>query len=110
MKVLLWLSVFWIIYGITGILGFQIIPEKYKGHSWTKDYIRNQGVTWLILGLPWFGFYLVRTFLLPDTNISTGIAVVILTILSVPALIGSIVLEKKYKALLSAEADNKPIE
>ena len=106
MKAILVLSIFWIGYGIVGLIGFQNIPAKYRGHSWTKDYIRKQGVTWLILGLPWFGFYLVRTFLLPDANISTGIAVVILIILSVPALIGSIILEKKYKTMLATEQSN----
>ncbi|WP_418632339.1 hypothetical protein [Ruthenibacterium lactatiformans] len=110
MNVILVMSLFWIGYGIVGLIGFQNIPEKYKGHSWTKDYIRKQGITWIILGLPWFGFYLVRTFPLSEINISTGNTVVILIMLSIPALIGSIVLERKYKALLSAEIDSKPIE
>ncbi len=104
MNVLLFMSVFWILYGIAGLLGFQNIPTKYKGHSWTKDYIRSQGLTWLILGLPWFGFYLIRTFLLTESGISTGMSVVILLLLSIPALIVSIVFEKKYKAMLAAEA------
>ena len=107
MNVLLFMSGFWILYGIAGLLGFQNIPAKYKGHSWTKDYIRKQGVTWLVLGLPWLGFYLVRTFVLAEANISTGMAVVILLLLAVPALITTIILERKYKAMLSAEADRK---
>ena len=37
MNVLLFMSVFWILYGIAGLLGFQNIPAKYKEHSWTKD-------------------------------------------------------------------------
>ena len=39
MDVLLIMSIFWIGYGILGIFGIQNIPAKYKGHSWTKDYI-----------------------------------------------------------------------
>ena len=110
MGVILVLSIFWIGYGIVGLIGFQNIPAKYKGHSWTKDYIRKQGVTWLVLGLPWLGFYLVRTFVLAEENISTGMAVVILLFLAVPALIITIIWERKYKALLSAEADSKSTE
>ena len=107
MGVILVLSIFWIGYGIVGLIGFQNIPTKYKGHSWTKDYIRKQGVTWLVLGLPWLGFYVVRTFFLAEANISTGMAVVILLLLAVPALITTIIWERKYKTLLSAEADRK---
>ena len=110
MGVILVLSIFWIGYGIVGLIGFQNIPAKYKGHSWTKDYIRKQGVTWLVLGLPWLGFYVARTFFLAEANISTGMAVVILLLLAVPALITTIIWECKYKTLLSAEADRKSAE
>lgn len=98
MKSILFISVFWILYGIAGILGFQNIPAKYRGHSWTKNYIRSQGLSWLILGLPWFGFYLVRTFLLTEA-VTTGMSVAIMLLLSIPALIVSIVFEKKYKRM-----------
>lgn len=110
MSVILSLSIFWIAYGFVSLMGFQNIPTKYKGHSWTKNYVRNQGMTWLILGLTWLGFYLVRTLLLREANISTGISVLILIILAAPALIVSILLDKKYKALLSAESDSKSTE
>ena len=103
MNVLLFMSVFWILYGIAGLLGFQNIPAKYKGYSWTKEYIRSQGLNWLILGLPWFGFYLVRKFLLAEADITTGLSIVILLLLSIPAVVVSIVYEKKYKAMLAAE-------
>ena len=110
MGVILVLSIFWIGYGIAGLIGFQNIPAKYKGHSWTKDYIRKQGVTWLVLGLPWFGFYLVRTFVVAEANISTRMVVVILLLLAIPALITTIMLGRKYKALLSTEADRNLTE
>ena len=104
MNVILVMSAFWILYGIAGLLGFQNIPAKYKGHSWTKDYIHSQGLNWLILGLPWFGFYLVRTFLLAEIDITTGMSVIILLLLSIPALIVSIGMEKKYKVMLATES------
>lgn len=103
MNVILVMSVFWILYGIAGLLGVQNIPAKYKGHSWTKAYIRSQGLNWLILGLPWLGFYLVRTFLLAEIAITAGMSVIILLLLSIPTLIVSIGMEKKYKAMLATE-------
>ena len=103
MDVLLVMSIFWIGYGILGIFGIQNIPAKYKGHGWTKDYIRKQGITWLIVGVPWLAFYLVRILLIPDADLNTGIELLILIALSLPALITTIIWEKKYKALLAAE-------
>ncbi len=53
MNVLFGISVFYICYGIAGVLGIQRIPKKYKGYSWTKKYKRSSGVAWLMLGIPW---------------------------------------------------------
>lgn len=103
MDVLLVMSIFWIGYGILGLFGIQNIPAKYKGHGWTKDYICKQGLTWLIVGVPWLAFYLVRTLLVPDADLNTGIEVLILIALSLPAVMITIIWEKKYKALLAAE-------
>lgn len=105
MKTLLWLSVFWIIYGIAGLFGFQNIPAKYKGHSWTKDYIRCQGATWLMLGLPLFAFYLLWTFFFADAPVHPGSIVLIVLVLAIPSLMFTITWEKKYKALLAVETD-----
>ena len=57
----LWvISVFWMLYGIAGLLGFESLPEKYKYKSWTSDYIRMNGIAKLLLGVGWFilGFVL----------------------------------------------------
>ena len=72
MNGLLFMSIFWIGYGILGLLGIQNIPSKYKGHSWTKGYIRKQGITWLLVGVPWLAFFLVCKFLIPEVNIGLG--------------------------------------
>ena len=45
MNVILIMSAFWVIYGIAGILGFQVIRSEYKGHDWTKTYVRLLGVS-----------------------------------------------------------------
>ena len=54
------IGIFWIGYGILGILGIQNIPERYKYRSWTPDYIRMNGIAELLLGGGWLilGFVL----------------------------------------------------
>ena len=103
MDVLLIMSIFWIGYGILGLFGIQNISAKYKGHSWTKEYIRKQGITWLLVGVPCFAFYLIRTFAIPDADLNTGIEVLILIALSLPALVTTFIWERKYNALLATE-------
>ena len=103
MNVLLVMSIFWIGYGILGLFGIQNISAKYKGHSWTKEYIRKQGITWLLVGVPWFSFYLIRTFAIPDVDLNAGIQLLILIALSLPALVTTFIWERKYNALLAAE-------
>ena len=52
MDITLFLNIIWIIYGIAGLLGYQNIPEKYKGYSWTVQYKQMAGISWLILAIP----------------------------------------------------------
>lgn len=104
MNVLLYMSIFWIGYGILGLFGIQNIPAKFKGHTWTNAYKRTQGLNWLILGLPWLVFYFVSTRHIPDTDLNAAFEILIYVILSFPALIASFVWGRKYKASLSAEA------
>lgn len=99
------MSIFWIGYGILGLFGIQNIPSKYKGHSWTKEYIRKQGITWLLVGAPWLAFYLVCKFVIPEVNISLGIELLVLVALSLPTIIFTFIWERKYKALLAAETE-----
>ena len=55
------LSIFWIGYGILGILGIQNIPERYRYRSWTSDYIRANGIGLVIFGISWFILGIVLT-------------------------------------------------
>ena len=103
MNGLLVMSIFWIGYGVLGLFGIQNIPAKYKGHTWTKEYIRSQGVTWLIVGVPWLAFYLVCKFLIPEADIRFDVEILVLVALSLPAIIITFIWERKYKALLAAE-------
>lgn len=47
------IGIFWIVYGILGILGIQNIPERYRYKSWTPDYMRANGIGMVILGVSW---------------------------------------------------------
>ena len=95
MMVMLFLGVFYLIYGILGLFGVQIIPSEYKGKNWTKSYIRCRGVSWMLLGVPWLVFYLTAH----DMNIDI-IMVIILVIISIPSIVFSFFYERKYKTML----------
>lgn len=51
-NVILIMSAFWVIYGIAGILGFQVIRSEYRGHDWTKTYVRLLGAFVADAGCP----------------------------------------------------------
>lgn len=107
MQVMMFMSIFWILYGIAGVLGFQNIPTKYKGYSWTRNYIRCQGISWLMLGLPWLVLYLLITCCFANRHISAGVVILIAIVLEIPAIIYTIIWEKKYKAILAKETDSE---
>ena len=90
------MPVFWCLYGIAGLLGFQFIHDKYKDHWWTLDYIRCRGVSWLILGIPWLAVAIIRRY----TGMSYWVAIGLLVVVSVPSLVYGAVKDKKFKALL----------
>lgn len=89
-------GVFWTVYGAAGLLGFQIIPEKYKGHDWTKGYIHRRGASWIMLGVPW----LVLCMISYGRDMSKTAVMFLLLVLAIPALGYAFFLERKYKALL----------
>ena len=101
MNMILIMSTFWVIYGIAGILGFQIIRSEYKGHRWTKTYVRLLGVSWLMLGAPW----LLVDRIAVDTaaNIGTGLLCIILLALAVPSIVFTCLIDKKYRNILENE-------
>ena len=106
MDVILILSTFWVICGIAGILGFQIIRSEYKGHRWTKTYVRLLGVSWLMLGAPW----LLVDRIAVDTaaNIGTGLLCIILLALAMPSIVFTCLIDKKYRNILKNEQKTPP--
>ena len=100
MKVLLFMSAFWTLYGIAGLLGYQNIPKKFKGYSWTKEYIRHQGISWLILGVPLLVLYLIVNYFIPEKDINAELLVIVMLVLASPSVWYTFVWEKKYEKML----------
>jgi hypothetical protein len=98
MDTLLGCGIFWIIYGIFGLFGIQNIPEEYKNKSWTKQYKRSQGIGWLILGI----FCIVVRFILSAYEPGGFITVAIIILFSIPSIVYSSYIDKKYKAELES--------
>ena len=94
MNVILIMSAFWVIYGIAGILGFQVIRSEYKGHDWTKTYVRLLGASWLL-----FDRIAVDT----AANIGTGLLCIILLALAMPSIVFTFFIDKKYRNILKNE-------
>ena len=91
MNVLLILGIFWTVYGIAGLFGWQRINDKYKGYDWTKKYIRCLGISWLMLGIPVIAFSKLHT---PSYNESF----IPLLLCMLPSIIFTAVVEKKFNA------------
>ena len=100
MKVLLFMSVFWTLYGIAGLFGYQNIPKKFKGYSWTKEYIRLQGITWLMLGVPLLMLYLIVNHFISEENLNAELLVFSMLVLASPSVVFTYKWEKKYEKML----------
>ena len=72
MNVLLYLGIFWTLYGLAGLLGWQRINNKYKGYDWTKKYIRCLGISWLMLGIPCLIFSHIKVHEKQWENVTQG--------------------------------------
>ena len=102
------LSLVWTAYGIAGILGFQKIPPEYQGHSWSKNYSREQGISFLMLGIPWLIFDGVLS--LFSIELHSVLRICIIIVLAIPSIFYTSALDKKYKALLAAEESSEADE
>lgn len=92
MKVLLILSVFWICYGILGLLGIQNTPAKYKNTEQERDYKKYSGTGWLLLGCPWLILWAV----VHGMEISPLAIGFLLVISAIPSLVYSYIHGKKF--------------
>lgn len=96
MDVILAASIFYIVYGIMGLFGKIKIAEKYKGHHWTKDYMKELGAADILFGVSWLILYLASEQYDPGFVMT----LLLIIILALPALFLSIHTERKYNKRL----------
>ena len=96
MSVVLGLGIFWTLYGMTGVLGFQVIDEKHKNHDWTKKYICFRGISWLMIGSPWLILYLLAYV----KHIDQLVMCLLILACGIPSIVYSFANERKYTRLL----------
>ena len=96
MTVILSLGIFWTLYGLAGLFGFQVIADPYKGHDWTKAYIRRCGISWLILGIP----MLILFFFAAGHPVSRPLMVLLILLCGTPSVLYSFAGERKYRRML----------
>lgn len=99
MGIILGLGIFGILYGIAGILGFQVINKKYRNHDWTKNYIHRCGMSWLMIGIPWLILYLLTY----DKDINRLVMCLLILLCGVPSIIYTIINDRKFKHILEAQ-------
>ncbi len=99
MDVTLFLSIIWVINGIAGLLGYQNIPEKFKGYSWTVQYKQMTGISWLILAIP----SIVSNLLIRIFTWSHYINLITIILSGAVSIVYSIYQEKKFSKILVAE-------
>lgn len=95
MNVFLYLGAFWTMYGIAGLCGYQRIPKRCENQSWTKQYIRSSGISWLLLGIPWMLLYAMGRV----WNFHWAIVIGLALAFSLPSVWYSVWMEQKYKVM-----------
>ena len=103
MNVLLYFGIFWTLYGLAGLLGWQRINNKYKGYDWTKKYIRCLGISWLMLGIPCLIFSRLY-----EAGNNTRSMFVLMCFCMLPSLIFTIVVEKSIMLKSKTRRDKFP--
>ena len=99
MGVILGLGIFWTLYGIAGVLGFQVINEKYKNHDWTSKFIRYRGRSWLMIGIPFLILYLLTY----GRDINKLLMCLLILLCGVPSIAYTIINDRKYERMLKKE-------
>ena len=97
------LGVFWVIYGILGFFVVQLVTKRCKGKSWTESYMRDCGVAYILLGLPWLVFGLVTVTYNMERNFF--IEALAIVALAIPAFLYGLVIDRKYKAMTDSNQE-----
>ena len=93
------ICIFWLGYGIAGILGYQNIPSKYEEQPWTAQYKRYSGISWIILAVPTLLICAVVWFL----DLGRGWYIWSPIVGGIPSVIYSIWFTRKYDRLLRSD-------
>ena len=97
MNVILYLGIFWMMFGIIGfIFKIQPLPEKYKPYRdlpCTKEYMRKIGLSWVMLGAPYIIIYVVNEI----SKIDAWINAISIILVAIPAIFYTVKAEKSYK-------------
>ncbi len=99
MEVLFAMSIFDIGYGILGLFGKINIPEKFQNHEWTKNYMKEISVAYILLGVP----YLILYFALQQYDPGYLKTFLLIILVALPSLILVIHTELKYLKLLKKD-------
>lgn len=97
------LSLFWIVYGVLGLFGIQIIPRQMKGTEQERAYKRYAGTIWLLLGVPLLLLYFATR--ISDTSEMPMVAVTFGA--ASPAMVYAVVAGRKFQAALRAKPKRK---
>lgn len=95
MNVFLYLGAIWTLYGIAGLCGYQRIPEWCRNQSWTKQYIRSSGISWMMLGIPLMLLYGAGTI----WEFHWAVVIGLVLVCSLPSSVYSFLMERKYKMM-----------
>jgi hypothetical protein len=101
MNALFWLGAVCAGYGLAGLAGFQCIGEEYRNRAWTREFCRDRGLSWLLLGVPWALLGLA----LQWWDFSWPIAAAGMAVLGIPAIHHTMRVDKKYDGKLAKEED-----
>ncbi len=99
MGIILVIGIIWTLYGLAGLFGIQKIPSKLKDKSWTKHYIRYQGISWLLLGIPW----IVLDVITEDKGFGMPVMLFLILACSLPGFVYTVILDRRYTAKLKLE-------
>ena len=99
MEVLFMMSIFDVAYGVLGLFGKMNIPEKFKGHEWTKDYMKELGIANILLGTSWLILY----FAFKQYDPGFAMMFFLIILLALPSFFLVIHIERKYNKLLKKD-------
>ena len=71
-----------------------------SGQKWTRSYIRQQGISWLLLGIPWLILWLT----LDSSVLDFRLKALLLIAVSLPAFFYTIWMDKAYRKRLKEKS------